>query len=75
MIKLIVITIILVLQSFPSFGNLIGKGLMCKCEQNCRKLNYTESANPIYHFLEFRTKFNDHIEGIDRYYHLENNKI
>ena len=29
--KLLLITIILLLQSFPSFGSPIGKGLICKC--------------------------------------------
>ena len=29
--KLLLITIILVLQSFPSFGNPNGKGVVCKC--------------------------------------------
>tara|TARA_E500000178_G_C16801484_1_gene652667 strand:+ start:156 stop:671 length:516 start_codon:yes stop_codon:yes gene_type:complete len=37
--KLFLITIILLLQSFPSFGNPNGKGIICKCEevQKCPK--------------------------------------
>ena len=38
--KLFLITIILVLQSFPSFGNPNGKGLICKCI-DCENTNFT----------------------------------
>ena len=30
--KVILLIIIILLQSFPSFGNPNGKGLICKCE-------------------------------------------
>ena len=33
--KLFIITIILLFQSFPSFGNPNGKGIVCSCFLKC----------------------------------------
>ena len=51
--KLFLITIILLLQCFPSYGSLEGKSLMCKCEKDCKKWTYNNNSTPIYHFFEF----------------------
>ena len=44
--KLFLITIILILQSFPSFGNPNGKGLVCKCVVCPKK--YTKKISTYY---------------------------
>ena len=43
--KLFIITIILLFQSFPSYGNLNGKNLICECigKEDCFKENQTRS--------------------------------
>ena len=48
--KLILITLILILQSFPSFGSPNGKGLICECilcpEDMMEFGTYYEGKNP-----------------------------
>ena len=45
--KLFLITVIILIQSFPSFGNQNGKGLICKC---------IDCENPIFHYYYHEDK-------------------
>ena len=62
--KIIFIAIILLLQSFPSFGQLNGKGLMCECADKylCSKKEYKYpypiffENNTFYYFIYQREK-------------------
>ena len=47
--KILLITIILLFQSFPSYGNPQGKGLICKCVNNC-SLKLEQNYKSIYFY-------------------------
>ena len=61
--KILLITIFLLLQSFPSFGNPNGKGLICKCINNC-SLKTEQNYKSIY--------FNQYYSGPNNIFTLTN---
>ena len=50
--KLFLITIILLLHSFPSYGELNNKGLICKCIENCQSMKNHFKEDRLYLFKD-----------------------
>ena len=46
--KIILLTFILLFQSFPSFGNPNGKGLICKCIEGCENRDLINKHRSFY---------------------------
>jgi hypothetical protein len=80
--KIFLIIIILLLQSFPSFGNPNGKGLVCKCivcpKKYTKKIStyYLFENNKVKEFKIFEFNEKSSIEEIDyKIFHLFKDKI
>ena len=50
--KLFLITIILLLQSFPSFGDINNKGFVCECIENCQNMKNHFEEDRLYLFKD-----------------------
>ncbi len=64
--KLFIITMIFLIQSFPSFGSVDGKGIICKC-LNCN-LEHLDPSSYVYNKIPTEIGFHFKINKVAIYY-------